>query len=137
MHLKYIFHNNFRMILFHDQETLSLNFESSCLQMFFKIIVLKMFAIFTGKLLCWSYLLINLQAWRTAIALKRHSNTGVFCEYCRISKNKYFEEHLQVAASVLLIIKLTANLFLIKNTMWNSFYLEVLLIWSEYIFTDY
>ena len=45
------------------------------------------------------------------------------CEYCEIFKNTYFEEHLQTAASVLLIKKLlikywaTANLFLIKNNM--------------------
>ena len=45
------------------------------------------------------------------------------CEYCEIFKNIYFEEHLQTAASVLLIIKLlikywtSVNLFLIKNNM--------------------
>ena len=43
------------------------------------------------------------------------------CEYCKIFKNIYFEEHLQTTVSVLLIIKLlikywaSGNLFLIKK----------------------
>ena len=56
MHMKYVFLNTFKMIKFHDQKTLSLNFKSSRSQMFFKIDVLKNFAIFTGKHLCRSYL---------------------------------------------------------------------------------
>ena len=76
MHMKYVLHNKFRMIIFHDQKALSLNFKNSCLQMFFKIDVLKNLAIFTGKHLCWSYFLIKLQGWRTAILLKRDSNTS-------------------------------------------------------------
>ena len=40
-------------------------------QMFFKIVFLKDFIIFTGKHLCWSLSLIKLLAWRD-------SNTGVF-----------------------------------------------------------
>ena len=51
MHMKYVFHNKLR-ILFQNQKTLSLNFKSSHLQMFFKIGVLKNLAIFTGKHLC-------------------------------------------------------------------------------------
>ena len=45
------------------------------LQVFLKIGVLKNFAIFTGKYLCWSFLLIKLQAFRLVI---RDFNTGVF-----------------------------------------------------------
>ena len=47
-------------------------------QMFFKIGVLKIFANFTGKHLCWSLFLIKLQALKPANLLKRDSNTGVF-----------------------------------------------------------
>ena len=47
MHIKYVFHNKFRIIIFHDQKSLSLNFKSSRSKMFFKIAVLKNFAIFT------------------------------------------------------------------------------------------
>ena len=43
MHRKYVFHNKFRMIIFHDQKTFSLNFKSSRSQMFFKIDVLRKF----------------------------------------------------------------------------------------------
>ena len=44
--------------------------------MFFKIDVLKNFAIFTGKHLCWSLFKIKLQAWRQETAKKVFS-----CEY--------------------------------------------------------
>ena len=46
--------------------------------MFFKIGVLKNFAIFSGKHLCWSHFLKKLQAFRPATLLKRDSDTGVF-----------------------------------------------------------
>ena len=52
-------------------------FRSSRSQMFFKIGVLKNFANFTAKHLCWSTFFIKLQAWRAATLLKRDSNTGV------------------------------------------------------------
>ena len=49
---------------------------SSRSQMFFKIGVLRNFAMFTGKHLCWSLFLIKLQAWRPASLFERDSNTG-------------------------------------------------------------
>ena len=39
--MKHVLYNKFRMIIFHDQEALTVNFKSSHLQMFFKIDVLK------------------------------------------------------------------------------------------------
>ena len=51
---------------------------SSRLEMFFKIGVLKNFAMFTGNHLCWNFFLIKLQPWRPATLLKRDSNTGAF-----------------------------------------------------------
>ena len=90
--------------------------------MFFKIVILKIFAIFTGKDLCWSYFLIKLQAWRSAILIKRDPTTGISWEYCKIFKNTYFEVQLHMAASILLIVKLVAELLLIKNITWNGFY---------------
>ena len=61
----------------------------SRLQMFFKIGVLKYFAIFTGKHLCWSLFSIMLPAFRPETFLKRDANaTQVFsCEYCKNFKN--------------------------------------------------
>ena len=62
--------------------------------------VLKNFAIFTGKHLSWSLLLIDLQASRPATFLKRDSNTPMFsCEYCKIFKNNYFDKNLRTTAS--------------------------------------
>ena len=46
------------------------------------------------------------------------------CKYWKIFKNTYFEEHLQTAVSIRLIIKLVISiwhLFLIKNMMWDGF----------------
>ena len=51
---------------------------SHCSQMFFKIGVLKDFALFTGKKLCWSLFLTNFQAWRPATLLKRDSSIDIF-----------------------------------------------------------
>ena len=62
--------------------------------------VLKYFAKFTGKHLRWSLFLIKLQTLVLATLNKKDSNTGVFCEFCKIFENTYFEEHLQAAASV-------------------------------------
>ena len=56
----------------------TVHFRSSCLQVFNKIGVLKNFARFTGKHLCWSIFLIKLQRFRSATSLKRDFNTGVF-----------------------------------------------------------
>ena len=53
--------------------------------MFFKIVVLKNFANFTGKHLCWSLFLIKLQAHRQVFS----------CEICEICKNIFFKEHLR------------------------------------------
>ena len=47
-------------------------------EVFFKKVVLKNFANFTGKRLRWSLFLIKLQAPRSATLLKRDSNTDVF-----------------------------------------------------------
>ena len=53
--------------------------------MFYKISILKNFAIFAGKNLGWSLFVIMLQAFRSATLLKRDSNTGVFLLILRYS----------------------------------------------------
>ena len=63
-----------------------------------KIAVLKNFAMFKGKHLSWSLFLTNLQAWRSAILLKRESSSVFSFEYCNIFKNIYSEEHLRTGA---------------------------------------
>ena len=74
----HVFYSKFRMIVFHNHRTLSLNFKSSRLQMFFKIGVL------TEK-----------------IYWKENSPQVFSCKYCKIFKNTYFEEHLRTAAFIM------------------------------------
>ena len=62
--------------------------------------VLKNFAHFTGKHLCWSLFLIQLQVFRPATLLKRDSNAGAFLRNLKIFKSTYFEEYLRTTASV-------------------------------------
>ena len=57
--------------------------------MSFKIGVLKNFAVFTRKFLCWSLFLIKLQARRPAFLLKKRHQ-----QYCEIIENSFFIEHL-------------------------------------------
>ena len=59
---------------------------------FIKIAVLKNFAIFTRKSLCWGLFSIK-------FFLKIDSNTVASCGYCKIFKTAYFEKHVQAAAS--------------------------------------
>ena len=51
--------------------------------MFLKIGVLKGFANFTGKQLCWSFFLKKLQALRPATLLKTDSKTGARAPFYR------------------------------------------------------
>ena len=62
---------------------------STCLQMVFKISVLKNFANFPLKHLCWSFFLIKLQPWGRATLLKRNSNTGAFLWILQIFRNTF------------------------------------------------
>ena len=60
-------------------------------QMFFKIVVLKNFANFTGKHLCWSLFLIMLQDK----ACKEETQTQVFsCIFAKYFRTPFFTEHL-------------------------------------------
>ena len=58
-------------------------FRSSRSQMFFKKYVLKNFAIFTGKYLCWSFFL-------KMFIKKRPQHRCFSCEYWEIFKNRFF-----------------------------------------------
>ena len=59
--------------------------------MFYKIAVLKNFAIFTGQHLCWSHFLIKLEAWSSATSLKRDSSTDVLLRILRNFKNIFLK----------------------------------------------
>ena len=73
---------------------------------FVKKDVLKNFAIFTWKHLCWSLFFIKLQAVRAATLLKSGSNTMFSCEYCEIIRNTYFVQHLRTAASLRILLNI-------------------------------
>ena len=101
-------------------------FRSSHYRCYFKKGVLKTFAYFTGKHLCWILFLITLRVFRPATLLKDteelfvkisqypQENTCVgvafwtlwkrdwqvfFCEYCEIFKNTYFKKHPRTTGS--------------------------------------
>ena len=91
-----IVHDKNKMSLLIIQSTYQGQVKSSH-QCFIIKAVLKNFAIFTGKCLCWGLFLIeNFKA----TLLKRDSNAGVYFEYCQIFKISCFEEHLLTAASI-------------------------------------
>ena len=58
--------------------------------MFFKIGILKNFAIFTGKNLCWSIFLIKLQVSNPETLLKKAPMQLFSCEYGGIFKISFF-----------------------------------------------
>ena len=67
--------------------------------MFFRIGILKNFAMFTGKHFRWSLFLIKLQAFRPSTLLKRDSNIGISCEICDTFKKTFFYRIHPVAGS--------------------------------------
>ena len=76
-------------------------FRSSHSQVFFRRVVLKNFASFKEKHLCWSLFLIQLQTLRPATLSKRDFNTGVFLWNWRsFFMNSFFYRTPPVAASV-------------------------------------
>ena len=69
------------------------------LVLFCKKGVLRNFANFIGKHLCWSLFLMELQAWRPATLLNRDPTLVFSRGICEIFKNIYFKEHLPTTAS--------------------------------------
>ena len=73
-----------------QKNTYSLRPKSSHRRCSIKDDVLKNFAIFTGKHLCWSLFLIKFQVVRPATFFLKKTPTQVFfLEYCKIFKNTY------------------------------------------------
>ena len=64
--------------------------------------VLKNFAIFTRKHLCWSLFLNNVAGLRPATLLKKRFQQ--MCFPMNFLKNTYFEEHLRTVASVCVLL---------------------------------
>ena len=78
-----------------------LNSRSSHQRCSIEKVVFKNFAIFTGKRLCQSLLLMNLQASRTATFLKETPTQLFSYEYCKIFKNTCFDENLRTTDSTI------------------------------------
>ena len=92
--------------------------------------VLRNFAKFTGKYLCQSLFLNKVAGLRPAILFKKETLAQVFsCEFCKISKNTFFTEHLLAAAS-------GKYFFLIQFTT-NTFYLYDLYLYNDVKFSFY
>ena len=89
------------------QEIFFIIFRSSCTQMFFKIGVIRNFAIFTGKHLCWSLFSIKLHALQPTTLFqarpKREFSTGDSCENCKIFMNNVSDGTPPVVVFVSLI----------------------------------
>ena len=64
--------------------------------------VLKIFAILTGKHLCWILFLTKLQPFRPVILIKKDSNIDFSCQYWEIFKDTFFIEHVRTTASTYL-----------------------------------
>ena len=68
---------------------------SSRSRVFFKIGVIKHFAIFTRKHLCWSLFLIKLQIWRAATLLKRLQHRYFSANIAHFFRTAFFIENLR------------------------------------------
>ena len=82
--------------------------------MFYKTIVLKNFAVFIKKYLCWCLFLNKYADLQVCNFIKKETPTQAFsCEYSQILKNTYFEEeHLWMAASESFSFYVSLNVFL-------------------------
>ena len=108
-------------------------FRSSFSQMFFKIGVLKNFAIITGNHPCWRLFLIKLQVWR-------YSNTGVFLWILWNFLEKLFYKTPPVAAAIHFIFtrkirteKFCSVFFLTKK---NVSFIDLYIVSSSLVSSD-
>ena len=89
-------------------DVMLVNIQKQPPEVFFEKGVLRNFAKFTGKQLCQSLFLIKLQAEacnfikkETCNFVKKEALAQVFaCEFCQISENNFFKEHLRTTASI-------------------------------------
>ena len=117
--------------------------------MFFKICILKHFAIFTGKHLCWSLFFNEITGFRLATLLRRRLQHRCFpANIGKFLRAALFPEHLRwlvlkVGNSVLYIYVLCffkksfkVFFFLRKNiSCWKYFHVVIRYLFCEIIFT--
>ena len=105
-----------------------------------KKVVLKNFATFTRKHLCWSLFLINCRHEQLQLYWKKTPTHVFWCEYCEIFRNAYFGEHLRSAAyadcSCRLILKLKnlkiRFILFLKGNIKLSFISHCARIWHQW-----
>ena len=122
-------------------ETVVIDYQKQSPEVFYKKAVIKICCNTHRKHLCYSLFLIKLQTFRPATLLKRNFNTQLYqketptqvfsCEYFKIFRNTYFEEHQQKAASGLFsgtsdkssikLLKCPANIRLDEDVLKTSF----------------
>ena len=105
----------FSLLIFPDSLSYSLEWADklehrmNCSQIFFKIGVLKKFAIFTVEHLCLCLFLIKL------LALRVFKTRVFYCEYCEIFKNSFFYRTPLMAASRVILIDDSLCLFTLEK----------------------
>ena len=117
---------NFNFSQFHEHI-----FRGNRAQMFFKIGVLKRFANFTGKHLCWSLFLKNLQAEGLQLHKRRLQHRCFPVKFAKLLRTPFLTEHLRW---VLLHLRWLL-LYFFKKVLLNSFFwqpcYDVLIIFSS------
>ena len=68
-------------------------------EVFFKVIILRSFAKFTGKNMCQNLFLDEDAGCRSATLLKKRLRQVFFCQCCKMFKNAFFTEHPRETAS--------------------------------------
>ena len=81
-------------------------FKSSQRRCFIQKAVLNVFAIFTGKHLCWSLLSLKLKPWRPAVLLKKTPTEVFYCEYCEILRTPILKNSCKRLLLYILSLKL-------------------------------
>ena len=120
MHMNYIFHNKFRMIM--PVSWIKKHFHQISIAVVCKVF-LKMLQYLQETPVLES--LFNKVKGPEFFNFIKRLQQLFFMWILQNFKNSYFEEYLQTAASIILIIKLVISiwhLFLIKNMMWDGFH---------------
>ena len=126
--LWYIYHIMIIVIGGFSKKYVFIIFRNSCMQMFFKIVDARNFAIFTGKHLCWSLFLIKNNFISTLSQKRLQYRWFLSCKNCEIFTNFFFYGTYLVAIFVSLIKNYSmmgicrSSLLNQKHDMWDGFY---------------
>ena len=97
-----------------------------------KLVVLKNFAIFTRKHLCWSLFLIQLQTSSPATILKGNCSTVLSCKYCKTWTCRPCVKLLRtsilktICKWLLLKVNQCFLIIIVLNLLWKSYFMCIL-----------